>query len=288
MSTDLTLASAREERDALASRTDVLDKVEGRRALPDDMHVTTEAVANFFGVSTDVIRQTVQRNRDEFEDDGYRVVTRSVFLDMFEGSDKPSLPSTTSTIALFPRRAVLRVGMLLRDSAIARQVRDYLLEMERIGREMSEDEIVHRALQITTAKVAALEARIVADRPLVERAKNHASGAGLKTRQQFFREVKQWAESEHGLTVKQDEVMSFLSTEKLGLFVRGNRSDSGQATAWAISKGYARNKEDTTETGRNIITGKLTATGQEYAWERVVRHIDANGTLKLPRQIGVS
>lgn len=138
------------------------------------------------------------------------------------------------------------------------------------------------------ARRIALEAQVAAERPMVERAKTHAGGSGLKTRQQFFREVKQWAEAEHGVTVKQDEVMAFLSTEKLGLFVRGNRSDSGQATAWAISKGYARNREDTTETGRNIITGKLTATGQEYAWERVVRYIDANGTLKLPRQIGAS
>lgn len=36
------------------------------------------------------------------------------------------MPRTAGSVALFPRRAVLRIGMLLRDSPIARQVRDYL------------------------------------------------------------------------------------------------------------------------------------------------------------------
>ena len=39
-SEDLTTA-ARSKRDALASRTDVLDKVGALRCLPDDMHVLT-------------------------------------------------------------------------------------------------------------------------------------------------------------------------------------------------------------------------------------------------------
>lgn len=136
------------------------------------------------------------------------------------------------------------------------------------------------------AKRIALEEQAEADRPMVERAKNHAAGDGLKTRQQFFRELKQWAQEEQGVTVKQAEVMEFLSTRKLGIFARGNRSDSGQATAWAIEKGYAVNKEDTTPGGRNVVTGKLTARGQDYAWERIFRFITANGTLELPRQIG--
>ncbi|MEV0357165.1 BRO family protein [Nocardia sp. NPDC050697] len=135
------------------------------------------------------------------------------------------------------------------------------------------------------AQRLALQEQIEADRPMVERAKRHAAGEGMVTRTQFFREVKAWA-AERGVAVKQAEVNDFLSTRKLGLFVRGNRSDSGQATAAAIEKGYADNKPGTSEGGFNYITGKLTPKGQEYAWERVVRFIDANGTLELPRQIG--
>lgn len=138
------------------------------------------------------------------------------------------------------------------------------------------------------ARRIALQEKVEADRPMVERAKNHASGTGLKTRQQFFREVKQWAHDTHCLEVKQAAVITFLSTEKLGIFVRGDRSDAGQATAWAIEKGYAVNKEDTARNGHNFVTGKLTALGQQYAWDRIVRYIDANGTLVLPRQIGIA
>lgn len=140
--------------------------------------------------------------------------------------------------------------------------------------------------ELLQARALVAEARIESDRPMVERAKTHATAAGEKTRQQFFREVKQWAHDNHGVEVKQAQVVEFLSTHKLGLFIRGNRSDSGQATAWAIEKGYAVNREDTALNGHNYVTGKLTARGQEYAWERIFRHIDANGTLELPRQIG--
>lgn len=137
------------------------------------------------------------------------------------------------------------------------------------------------------AKRLALEEKIEADRPMVERAQQHATAVGEKNRQQFFREVKQWASTNNGVTVRMAQVVDFLSTQKLKIFVRGERSDAGQATAWAIEKGYAVNREDTAKNGHNYVTGKLTARGQEYAWERIFRYIDANGTLELPRQIGV-
>ena len=126
---DLTLPEARAERDSLAARVDVLDKVGVLATLPDDMHVTTDMVATFYAVDADAVRQIVVRNREELDDDGYRVVTRAVFE-----SDIASLSNIdprARTIALFPRRAVLRVGMLLRDSPVARRVRDYLLDAEK-------------------------------------------------------------------------------------------------------------------------------------------------------------
>lgn len=76
MSTDLTLMEARAERDRLADRTDVIDKVGVLQTLPDDMHATTDMVATFFEVPSEAIRQVVKRNRDELDDDGYRVVGR--------------------------------------------------------------------------------------------------------------------------------------------------------------------------------------------------------------------
>ena len=50
---DLTLATARPERDRLVDRTDVLDKVGVLRMLPDGLHATTEMVATFYEVDRD-------------------------------------------------------------------------------------------------------------------------------------------------------------------------------------------------------------------------------------------
>lgn len=62
-------------------------------------------------------------NRDELEEDGYRVVIRSEF-ERFYGDPANLIAPQARQIALFPRRAVLRVGMLLRDSDVAKRVRD--------------------------------------------------------------------------------------------------------------------------------------------------------------------
>lgn len=162
--TDLTAPAERGKRDELATRTDVLDKVGVLRTLPDDLHVTTDMVAEFYDVDRETVLTVVKRNRDELDDDGYRVATRGAFEETF----KMNVPSSASRIALFPRRAVLRVGMLLRDSDIAKQVRTYLLDSESVARELSEDEIVHRALQITARKIKELESKIADDAPKVD------------------------------------------------------------------------------------------------------------------------
>ena len=145
---DLTAAAARAERDALAGRVDVLDKVGVLRCLPDDMHVTTDMVAEFYGVATEAIRQTVKRNRDELDDDGYRVLTRSEFES--DIASLSNLDPKVRSVGLYPRRAVLRIGMLLRDSTVARRVRDYLLNAEKASpaRELTEDETLFEAFQI--------------------------------------------------------------------------------------------------------------------------------------------
>lgn len=174
---DLTAPTERITRDELAARTDVLDRVGVLRTLPDDLHVTTDMVAEFYGVGRETVANTVKRNRDELEEDGYRVTTRAAFEERFT----MNLPSSASTIALFPRRAVLRVGMLLRDSDIAKQVRTYLLDTEAAARpaaELSEDEIVHRALQITVRKVKELESKIAEDAPKVDAYERFLDGDG--------------------------------------------------------------------------------------------------------------
>ncbi|MBF6393320.1 hypothetical protein IU443_25640 [Nocardia farcinica] len=69
----------------------------------------------------------MKAHRDEIAGDGYRVVSGEELRSLM---DLSLIDPRTPSLALFPRRAVLRVGMLLRDSVVARRVRDYLLDAE--------------------------------------------------------------------------------------------------------------------------------------------------------------
>lgn len=287
---DLTLPGAREQRNSLAARTDVLDKVGVLATLPDDMHCTTEMVATYYEVDREAIASLVKRNREEFEDDGYVVVIRSAFEERFN----LNLSSQSARVALFPRRAVLRIGMLLRESDLAREVRDYLLDTEQQSparHELTEDEIVHQALAITTRRVEALTqenrqltAKIEHDAPKVAKAEAHSASTTSINRQDFAREVQTWGKKVHGIWILQKHVMAFLAHK--GITVRGDRSDAGQATATAIRNGWAENSKYTDEvTGRSFVTTRLLPKGQDVAWKWITAHVEANGTLELPRQI---
>ena len=138
-------------RDSVLERTDVLDRVKALSLLPDGMHVTTAMVAAYFQVGITAIRSLVLDHRAELEASGYRVLTGSELSSFKELS---GIQSHTGSLALFPRRAVLNVGMLLRDSEVARQVRVYLLDMEYLARTQPVDNPVR------TGDVFSLDDRI--------------------------------------------------------------------------------------------------------------------------------
>ncbi|MEU1849341.1 restriction endonuclease [Streptomyces sp. NPDC019990] len=118
-------------RNSVLDRTDVLDRVKALSLLPDGMHVTTAMVASYFGVTVEALRALVHDHRGELEASGYRVLAGTELSDFKQLS---GIQSRTRSLALFPRRAVLNVAMLLRDSEVARQVRVYLLDTEYLTR----------------------------------------------------------------------------------------------------------------------------------------------------------
>jgi hypothetical protein len=97
-------------------------------------------VATYFKVTGTVIRAMVFDHREELESNGYRVLTGS---ELSHFKQLSGIQSRTASLALFPRRAVLNVAMLLRDSEVARQVRTYLLDMEYVSRTQPVDNSVH-------------------------------------------------------------------------------------------------------------------------------------------------
>ncbi|MDX3309098.1 restriction endonuclease [Streptomyces sp. NPDC054884] len=127
MINETVLLESKSLRASVRDRTEVLDRVKALSLLPDGVHVTTAMVAAYFEVGITAIRALVLDHRAELEASGYRVLSGAELRCFKQLS---GIQSRTATLALFPRRAVLNVAMLLRDSEVARQVRVYLLDME--------------------------------------------------------------------------------------------------------------------------------------------------------------
>jgi len=132
----LVLVESKTAREEFIDRDYVLDKVKALKMLPDDLHVTVSMAAEYYEVGSVTIRSVINRHKKEFESDGYKVLKGrklQEFKDFLYGSCVAQLPSeikNSSVLALLPRRAVLRLGMLLQESEVARRVRDYLLDTE--------------------------------------------------------------------------------------------------------------------------------------------------------------
>ena len=124
---DLILVESKTAREGFMERIDVLDKVKNLVALPDDFHVTVQMAADYFNVPKQTIKNLIFDHKQEIESDGMRVLKGNElgFL------KKPGLiDKRTPSLTVLPRRAVLRIAMLLRDSEVAKQVRSYLLDAE--------------------------------------------------------------------------------------------------------------------------------------------------------------
>ncbi|MGW3736397.1 restriction endonuclease [Streptomyces sp. NPDC005148] len=137
---EIALLESQALRQGLAERTEVLDRVKTLSLLPDGIHVTTAMVATYFGVGIKAIRSLIFDHREELTANGYRVLTGTELSSFKELS---GIKSRTPTLAIFSRRSILNVAMLLRDSEVARQVRTYLLDSEYAARTQPVDNFVH-------------------------------------------------------------------------------------------------------------------------------------------------
>lgn len=105
----------------------VLDKIGSLVLLPNAGYATTESLADFYQVPVNTIQKLSQRHKKELQSDGYKILSQKEFRD----GHGVHLKSKARFLALYSRRACLRVGMLLTDSPIAKAVRTYLLEVEK-------------------------------------------------------------------------------------------------------------------------------------------------------------
>ncbi|MDJ0342181.1 hypothetical protein QMK19_03145 [Streptomyces sp. H10-C2] len=136
------LIESRTARQQYGTRIDVLEKVRTIPLLPDSLHVTTEGVAAYFDVAIEAIKSLVKDNRGELEANGYDVLTGQELRSL---KALCGITSQARSLALFDRRTLLNVAMLLTQSEVARQVRRYLLDSEQAIRDLETEALARRA-----------------------------------------------------------------------------------------------------------------------------------------------
>lgn len=138
---ELVLTESRTARQQYGTRIDVLEKVRVIPLLPDDLHITTEGVAAYFDTGIKTIESLVFDNRDELKSNGYTVIEGRELTSFKEVC---GIRSRARSLALFDRRTLLNVAMLLRDSEVARAVRRYLLDSEEAVRQIEASALSRR------------------------------------------------------------------------------------------------------------------------------------------------
>lgn len=125
------IEGTKEDRDKYINRVNVLDKVKKLVMLPDGEHMTASQVANYYEVQKINIDHLFLKYRDELMEDGTKLLTGNELKQY-----KVTYLSTVSELkrvpklTIFTRRAVLRIGMLLRESPVAKKIQNYLLNAE--------------------------------------------------------------------------------------------------------------------------------------------------------------
>ena len=138
-------------RDKNVSRFDVLEQVKDLLLISGTDYAVLSQVADYYEVGLEAIASLVKDNREELLEDGLinatGVETKEILGKFSKDFANQRGYFTCDGIKfnhrnnlLFTRRSILRVGMLLRDSVIAKEVRTQLLNIEE---KTSDDVTIH-------------------------------------------------------------------------------------------------------------------------------------------------
>lgn len=158
-------------RESHMNRVNVLEKVKGLLLLPNVGYATTKQVAEFYEVDRVTLNKVMERNKNELIEDGmchkrYGEVTNEVNR---QDVNLLSMGVSYRGTSVFPRRAILRVGMLLRDSEIAKEVRTQLLNTEEKttkelkAADINEEQSLQMAVGQATEKLIEFKKRHIAE-----------------------------------------------------------------------------------------------------------------------------
>ncbi len=142
---DEKIISDRNMRDKCVKRFDILEKVKKLLLLPGTDLMSTEQIAQYYEVSVQRIKDLYSINRAEIDSDGTKILPKSYYNGSltFKTSVEQNQTSVIYTfedgqivkinnrgLKAFSKRAVLRIGMLLQHSKVAKEIRTQLLNIE--------------------------------------------------------------------------------------------------------------------------------------------------------------
>ncbi|WP_413862027.1 hypothetical protein [Methanobrevibacter sp. UBA417] len=145
-----------------------MDRVGELLLLPNTEYATTEQIANYYGVDMSVIRMQISSNREEIMSDGVKnlsgkdtkkfLVSKNILLTNYRGYfETNGQRFSNRNNLLFPKRAILRIGMLLRDSEVAKEVRTRLLDVVQDTEESSPEIVQNVVNEISEEKQLMLD-----------------------------------------------------------------------------------------------------------------------------------
>ena len=154
----------RQVREEYIGRVEVLERVKKLFTIPNLDCMLLKQVADYYEVSIDSVKGIYNYNKEEFIADGAikhsikdvkslmgenspikNIITCRGGIEIpIDENTKVFIPNTG--VILFPKRAILRVGMLLRDSVIAKEVRTQLLNIVEVAQE-EKPEIITQEIQ---------------------------------------------------------------------------------------------------------------------------------------------
>ncbi|WP_257156038.1 hypothetical protein [Bacillus cereus] len=139
----------KDKRDSLVDKVEVLSKVKELLWLLELEKATIQQVADYYEVGVPSVRKIINKHEEEFILDGYETKSGKDIEGSYRDKMTPQEISikkrgsytvtkrngdeyifSSNKTGLFPKRAILRVGMLLRGSKVAEEVRAHLLNTE--------------------------------------------------------------------------------------------------------------------------------------------------------------
>lgn len=138
---ELEILENQSTRENLINKVEVLEKVKELLLLGNSEFATTKQVADYYEVDYEVINKLVTRNKEELIENGLNLIKGKEIKEILV-KDKMSVTNyrgyfetdgqrfTNNNNLLFQKRTILNVGMLLRDSKVAKEIRSRLLDIE--------------------------------------------------------------------------------------------------------------------------------------------------------------